>query len=291
MNDLYHYDIYNDPKSNYRASKEAMQAICNLYGVEYGENKAYSTLEEAYSSITGYNLTEAKVLMKRACDALVKEGLYKKGEEIKIRIGWAKGALTSDDNSQIALMNKYINEAVKDSGFGKVTLEAIGNIDDRYADVPAGEYAIGFGAWGGAAFYPFRNFQVYMDPSQYRLNEAANWDPTKETLTLTVDGKKHTLTYQEWSKSMMGTGRFANSSLETKLSITAQLEEKFLEKYYRIPLASTAVCSLVSYQCDYYTQTYNIMYGFGGLRLMTYNYTDYEWNEYVKSLGGKISYS
>ena len=291
MNDLYFYDVYNDPTSKYRASDEAMQAIVNLYGVEYGEGKTYATLEEAYKSISGYNLTEAKALMVKALEELQAAELYTAGQEIKINIGWAKGALTSDDNAQIALMNKYINAAAAEAGFGQITLVAVGSINDRYAAVPAGDYAIGYGAWGGAAFYPFRNFQVYMDPDQYDLNEAANWDPTTETCTLTVNGEEVTMTYQAWSQSMMGTGKFANADFETKLAITAQLEEIYLKFYYRIPLAATTICTLLSYQVKYYTEDYNIMYGFGGLRLMTYNYSDSAWADFVEAEGGTLTYN
>lgn len=283
MNNLYFYDVYNDPTSSYRASDKAMQAICNLYGVEYGADKPYKTLKEAYQSINGYNLTEAKALMKTACDELVAAGLYTKGAEIKIRVAWASGALTDDNNAQIALMNKYINAALEGSGFGKVTLEAVGNLNnERYSGVPAGEYAIGYGAWGGAAFYPFRNFQVYMDPDQYDVNELGCYDPTTETLTLKVNGVDETMTWQQWSNCMIGSGKYSAASNEVKLSITAQLEEAFLDTYYRIPLCATTQCFLLSYQCNYYTENYNIMYDFGGMRLMSYNYTDAEWADYVK---------
>lgn len=289
LNSLYYYDIYDDdkndgvsgPESQYRATDAAMQAICNLYGVEYGAGKAYETLEAAYKSISGYNLTEAKALMKTACDELVAANLYKAGDAITIKIGWAKGALTSDDNKQLELMNKYINAAIEGSGFGKITLEAVGNIQDRYGDVPKGEYAIGYGAWGGAAFYPFRNFQCYMDPDEYTVNETGCYDPTKDTLTLKVDGKDVTMTWQAWSKSMIGTGPYAGLSNSEKLEITAQLEEAFLKTYYRIPLCATTICSMLSYQCSYYTEEYNIMYGFGGLRLMDYTYDDADWAAFV----------
>ncbi len=290
MNNLYFYDVYNDPNSSYRGSDEAMQAVCNLYNVEYGAGKAYATLKEAYDSISGYNLTEAKALMKSACDELVADGLYTAGEDIVIRIGWAKAALQSSDNNQIALMNKYINAAAEGSGFGKITLEGIGSIEDRYGDVPAGEYAIGYGAWGGAAFYPFRNMQVYCDNQQYELNEAACWDPTNEQLTLNVEGEDVTMSWQEWSNALIGTGKFANSDNKTKLAVTASLEELYLEKYYRIPLCGTTICSVLSYKNSYYTEDYNIMYGFGGMRLMTYNYTDAEWDAFVADQGGTLSY-
>ena len=290
LNTLYFYDVYNDPNSSYRNSEPAMQAICNLYGVEYGEGTPYATLKDAYQSINGYNLTEAQKLMKTACEELVAEGLYKAGEPIKVRIGWAKGALTSADNQQLALMNKYINQAVEGSGFGTVTLEAIGNINDRYGDVAKGEYAMGYGAWGGAAFYPFRNMQVYCDPDQYDVNEVGCWNPTTETLTIQLNGEDVTKTWQEWSGCMIGSGDMANESFEVKLQILATMEEEYLKLFYRIPLASTTSCTMLSYQCNNYTEDYNIMYGFGGLELMTYNYTDEEWADYVSEQGGTLNY-
>lgn len=290
LNSLYFYDVYNDPTSSYRNSDEAMQAICNLYEVEYGAGTPYATLKDAYDSINGYNLTEAQALMKTACDELVEAGLYTAGDPIHIRMGWAAGALTSADNQLVEMMNKYINAAVEGSGFGTITLEAIGNLTNRYSDVANGEYAIGYGAWGGAAFYPFRNFQVYCDPGQYDIHEAGSWDPTTTNLTLNVKGKDVTMTWQAWSNSMIGNGPYAAEGFDVKLSILAQLEENYLKFYYRIPLCTTTACSMLAFQCSYYTEDYNIMYGFGGLELMSYNYTDAEWTEFVSSQGGTLNY-
>ncbi len=290
MNNLYFYDVYNDPTSSYRSSDEAMQAICNLYGVEYGEGTPYATLADAYKSINGYNLTEAQQLMKTACEELVAAGLYKAGEEIHILIGYKAGSLDSSDQQQVALMNKYLNAAAEGSGFGTITLEPIGNINNRYDDTANGEYAIGYGAWGGAAFYPFRYFQVYCDPDQYSLHEAGCWDPTTETLTLLVNGEEVTMTWQEWSGALIGVGAYANESNEVKLSITAQMEEAWLKLYYRIPLASSTACFMLAYKCEYYTEDYNIMYDFGGMRLMSYIYNDAEWADFVASVDGTIAY-
>ena len=290
MNTVYYYDFYNDPNSMYRSSEPAMKAICQMYGVEYGDGTPYATLQDAYKSITGYNLTMAKELMTTACQELVAAGLYTEGEDIVIRVAYKKGALDSSDNKQLELMNKYINAAAEGSGFGTITLEGLGNINDRYGDVATGEYAIGYGAWGGAALYPFRNFQVYCDNEQYEINEAGCWDPSTENLTLNVNGEDVTMTWTEWSRSMVGTGIFAGESLETKLQITADMEELYLQKYYRIPLASSTSCSLLSYKCSYITPDYNLAYGWGGFELMQYNYTDAEWTEYVSSQNGELSY-
>ena len=40
----------------------------------------------------------------------------------------------------------------------------------------------------------------------------------------------------------------------------------------------------------YGSETYDPMFGFGGIRLMTYNYDDEAWDAYVKEQGGKIDY-
>ena len=290
MNTTYYYDFYNDPQSAYRSSEPAMQAICDLYGVQYGEGTPYATLKDAYKSINGYNLTMAKELMAQACKELVEAGLYTEGQEIKIRIGYKKGALDSTDQKQVELMNKYINAAAEGSGFGKITLEAVGNITDRYGDTAKGEYAIGYGAWGGAQLYPFRNFRVYCDPSYVDIHEAGCWDPSTETLTLKVKGEDVTMTWQDWSASMLGAGRFADEDNQVKLEITAQMEKLYLEKYYRIPLATSTTCSLLAFKANYYTPDYNLAYGWGGLELMKYNYNDAEWAEFVKSQNGQLNY-
>jgi len=290
MNNLYYYDIYNDPTTSYRGSEQAMQAVCNLYGIKYGEGTPYATLQDAYKSVTGYNLTEAKALMATACNELVADKLYTAGQDITIRIGWAKGALTSADEKQLVKINEYVNAALEGSGFGKITFEAIGNINDRYGDVAKGEYAIGWGAWGGAAFYPFRNMQVYCDSDQYDINEAGCWDPAAEQLTIKIDGEDVTMSWKDWSGALIGTGAYAAADFDTKLHVTATMEEEYLKKYYRIPFAGTTVCTMLGDQLNFYTEDYNIMYGWGGLRLATWNYNDTEWAKYVKSQNGALNY-
>ena len=290
INSLYFYDVYNDPSSIYRNTEEAMQAVCNIYGVKYGEGTPYADLKAAYDSITGYNLTEAKALMTEACKELVDAGLYKAGEKIVIKMGWKKGANDSTDQQQITLLNKYLNAALEGTGFGEIELQGIDNINDRYGDVASGVYAIGWGAWGGAAFYPFTMFRVYCDPDYTSIHEAGCWDPASETLTLTIDGKEVTKTWQDWSKCM-GNGDYANASNEVKLQILAAIEENYIKLYHCIPVCATTVCSMLSYKMSYYTENYNIMYGFGGMRLMKYNYSDAEWAKYIADQGGTLSYT
>jgi oligopeptide transport system substrate-binding protein len=89
---------------------------------------------------------------------------------------------------------------------------------------------------------------------------------------------------------MAGTGKFATADMETKLSVLAGIEENFLKKYYCIPVCTTTVCSMLSYKTSYYTEDYNIMYGFGGIELAKFNYTDAEWEAFVAEQGGTLNY-
>ena len=291
INHLYYYDVFNDPESIYRNTDQAMQAMTNFYGVEYGADKQYKTLKEAYDSITGYNLDEAKALMKEACDELVAAGLYTKGAEVKFKVAYKKGELDSSDNTQVAAIEGYLNKAVEGSGFGKVTLTAVGNLADRYGAVgQSGDYAIGYGAWGGAALYPFTMFRVYMDPSYTKLHSGRCWDPTTEKLTLNVNGEDVEMTWQKWSNFSATGGAYVTADNETKLQILAGLEENYYAKLYDIPLATSTACFLMGYQQDYYTDTYSVMYGFGGFELLKYNYDDAAWQSYVDSQGGNLNY-
>ena len=290
MNQMYYYDVYNDPESSYRSSDEAMAVITELYEVVYGENQEYKTLEEAYDSITGFDLEKAKELMKAAHNELVYAKRYVSGEPIKIRIAYKSGVVSSDDLKQIELLNRYINAAAEDSGFGTITFEAVGGVEDRSNAVTTGKFAIGCGAWGGAALFPFSNMQVYCDPDQYRINEAADWDPKTEWLTISLDGWLTTRTWQEWSLSLDDGGIYSDQSTAFKLYITSVMEKEFLKKYFRIPVAACTAHKVLSYKNEYYTKDYNILYGFGGMRLLKYLYNDSEWADFVEEHNGALKY-
>ena len=290
MNSLYYYDAYNDPFSAYRSSDEAMTAITELYEVTYGEDQEKKTLEEAYASVSGYDPEKASDLMKLAHDELLGAGRYTDGEDIKIQVAYKADAISALDLRQIELLNKYLNEAAKDSGFGTITLEAVGGVRDRSGAVTTGDYAIGCGAWGGAAVFPFENMKVYCDPDHYKINEGADWDPRTETLTMALDGYLTTKTWQEWSLSLGSGGIYENQRLELKLYVASVLEKEFLKKFFRIPVAATTAHELLSFKNDYYTHNYNIMYGFGGIRLLKYNYNDKDWAEFVEKYSDELPY-
>ena len=290
INSTFYYDIFKEATSVYRDAPQVMQAMCDVYGVKWVDGAMYGTLEEAYGSISGYYPEEAKSLMATACAELVSAGLYKKGEEIKIRVAYSAAALTASEQEQVKNLNEQLNAAAAGSGFGTITLEAVGEVENLNDKVVSGAFAMGYGAVSGDALSPFTYMQNFLDAENYKLSEKACWNPATETLTLKVNGESVTKTWQEWSRVLIGNGEYAKSAVGIKLDITAFLERDFLRKFYRIPLAAGCEASLQSYQVQDFAEQYNTMYGFGGLELMTYNYSDAQWTEYVAKNNNSLGY-
>ncbi len=310
-NNIYYYNISEDPESIYRRTDEAKQAIVDLYGIEYGADKTYKTLDDAYKAVTGYDVAAAKELFKSVYEQAIADGRYTDGQEILIHCD-ATGAqtLSEDDQAQERLLNQFVAAATAGTGFeGKISFVFRTNTDDRYADIADGKVEMIRGAWGGAAFYPFSAIRCYVGV-EYQggidaIHESCGWDPRTEKLTLTYDfnndGANETWEYdlEQWAVLINGGGTLkrtgdtvypAVTDAKAKLYIMSQLEKAVLSAYQCIPFASQTVCSLFSHKISYATLNYNVMYGYGGIRLMTYNYTDMEWDNYVKSQNNSLNY-
>ena len=305
FNNMYYYDVENDPNSQYRKTDIAKEVILNLYGISYGPGEAYNTLDEAYEAVTGFDLAQAKELFQAVYEQAIADGNYTAGQDIEIKcMASAADALSEDDKAQERLLNEFVAAATVGTGFeGKITFVFQSGAADRYGDVANGNQEMIRGAWGGAAFYPFSTIRCYTEPDYMgglgEIHESCGWNPGIETLTLTYDfdgdGSEEEVTHtlQDWAKLINGTpvgDQVAFTDADTMMFIFAKLEGAVLGAYQCIPFASETACSLFSQKISYATLDYNIMYGYGGLRFMTYNYTDAEWVEYVASQGGSLNY-
>lgn len=300
LNYLYYTDIANDPSSQYRRTPEAMEAVLRLYGIEYGEGKTYATVEEAYNAVTGYDVESAKELFQAVYEQAVADGNYTDGQDIKITcVATGADQTSAEDIAQQDLLNEFVAKATEGTGFeGKITFTFKAG-PNRYADVAAGKVEMIRGAWGGAAFYPFSTIRVYCEPDYMggleAIHESCGWNPGEETLTITHDfngdgtAEEVTKTFQAWAQSINGSGEYA-ADPDMCLVILSWLETGILETYQCIPWSTETASTMYSMKIKYATLDYNIMYGYGGLRLMGYNYNDVEWEEFVKSQGGTLSY-
>ncbi len=299
LNSLYFYDVENDPSSVYRNTDEAKKAIVDLYGMEYGEGKTYKTLDEAYKAVTGLDVPEAKKLFTSAYNDAVEAGIYTDGQEIEFEIGYYDATVTSAV-TQTKLLNEFVATATKDTPLeGKITFKGKSFTGDttRYDAIGTGQIEIANCAWGGAAFYPFNSIRVYCDPEYTDINESRSWDPTKEELTITYDWdgkgeKEKTMTFQAWSVAIGSSkGEYYTADINLKLHVLSKLENAILDKYLFAVVGSYASVSLDSMKIKFPTDTYNMFYGFGGIRYMTYNYDDAAWSSFVASQGGTLNYA
>ena len=295
LNSLYYYNIAEDTNSIYRNTDEAKQAILNVYDIPYDEN---TDLDAEVAKITGYDVDAAKALFQKVYEQAKADGNYTDGQAITIRCcASAASDLSAEDKTQETLMNEFVDAATKGTGFeGKIKFVFESGRTDRYGDVASGKIEMIRGAWGGAAFYPFNAMRCYTD-AEYAgtIHESCGWDPTVNTIDITYDfdkdGTAETVkdTYYNWSKAIAAGGKLS-ADMSARLYVLASVESAVVKEFQCIPWASETQCSLYSMKQEMGTTNYNIMYGYGGIRHMTYNYTDAEWEKFVAEEGGTLSY-
>ena len=296
LNNLYYYDIENNSESLYRNTKEGRDAVLRLYGIEYGPGTEFADDVEAYASVTGYDPEAARALFQSVYEQATADGNYTAGQKIHIRCAASYSELSDDELLQEEFLNEYVAAAAEGTGFeGKIEFEFLGNFDSRYYAVANGEIEMIIGAWGGAVFYPFSTIRVYCEPDYMggmsQIHESCGWDPTVETITIPINGVNVTKTIQKWAQAINAGGMYYDHQyIDIRVKILSYIESAILGSYQCIPLASMTDCQLFSKKISYAASDYNIMCGFGGIRLMTFNYNDAEWADYVESQGGFIDY-
>lgn len=297
INSVYYTDIDNNPNSQYRNSDEAMKVVLDLYGIEYEDNT--ESIKAAYDKVTGYDLEEAKKLFQSVYEQAKADGNYTDGQEIKINcMASAASSLSAQDIAQQDALNRMLDEATKGTGFeGKITVTFESGAADRYDDVANGKQEMIRGAWGGAAFYPFKLIGSYTNPAYAgTIHESCGWDPTTDKLDITFDfdgdGTEETLTktFEQWTLELNDNTVYGSADDAVRTHILASLEKGVLETYQCIPWGTQTVNTLYSQKVQNGSDEFNIMYTFGGIRHLTYNYDDAAWNAYVKEQGGVLNY-
>lgn len=297
INSVYYTDIENDPNSQYRNSDEAMKVVLDLYGIEYEDNS--ESIKAAYDKVTGYDLEEAKKLFQSVYEQAKADGNYTDGQEIKINcMASAASSLSAQDIAQQDALNRMLDEATKGTGFdGKITVTFESGAANRYDDVAGGKQEMIRGAWGGAAFYPFNMIGSYTNPAYAgTIHESCGWDPTTDKLDITYDfdgdGTAETLTktFEQWTVELNDNTVYGSADDALRTHILASIEKGVLETYQCIPWGTQTVNTLYSQKVQNGSDEFNIMYTFGGIRHLTYNYDDAAWNAYVKEQGGVLNY-
>ena len=288
LNNMYVYDPFTG--ALYRDSEEAKAALCNIYGLSWGEGGDYATLDEAYEAMTGYDMAKAQELMKTAYDKAVESGIYDGESDITIDF-----RVYSNDTIYVQMftyIENQLKEACAGSGFeGKISMTM--TVDaDYYTTMYSGGADVIFTTWGGASMSPFTILSnCYTDDWTGNGNQMEVGFNTEEImLTINVDGTDITDSLYNWTQwagaehidsLTEALGNFADYDYATRCALYANMEECYLSYATTTPIYYRNVASLYSQKTNNATNEYLQLVGFGGTRYLTYNYTDDEWTEYI----------
>ena len=297
LNYLYVYDPFSG--ASYRDNDAAKAALCDLYGLTYGDDGDFDDVDEAYDAITGYDIEQARELMAIAYAQVTTDGTWDGTTPVKITM-----SVYQSDDIYVKMFN-FLNDALKSAcegtGFeGKVELEM--KVDgDYYETMYAGQTDIIFSTWGGANYSPFTLlYECYCDAG---INDDPNqmeygFDSNAVEVTLTVNGKEFTQSLQKWALWIDGDENtvmtsndgsltldsFANYDADSKCALFAKMEYVYLANYVNTPMYYRNVGSMVSQKGDYPVTQYVDMVSFGGIRYYTFNYDDTEWAAVASTL-------
>ncbi len=295
---LLNYQYCYDPFSGaiYRDSDYAKKALVEYYGIEYGEGKDFEDLDEAYNAMTGYDLDAAKAFMQSAYDKAVAAGMYDGQSDVVLEI-----LVYNTEDIYVKMVNFFndaLEAATEGTSFdGLVSVEL--KVDaDYYESMYAGNAAMIFSTWGGAANSPFTMLsQVYVDDSTGHGNQMEfGFETENIMMSITVDGEEITDSLKNWSDwcgsasvpSLEGKlGLFTDYDYDTRCAFFAACEKVYLQGYATFGLYYRNSASLLSYKIENGCEAYLQLVGRGGIRFITYNYDDAEW-ENVK---GTFSYT
>ena len=292
INNNYYYDMENDPESIYRNSEQAMEGIVRLYNISYGPGQTYETLQEAYAAVSGYDEDAAREAFESAYDYAVANGLYTDGENIRINI--YNNALSTQITALGTYLQQAFNAAAEGTPFeGRITVEIRQMQTGRYDAIAQGRIEAIYYSFSGDFNDPNGMLANFTDPEVQTILECG-FDPETESFAITYDfdgdGTEETITktYTEWQRSITASGEYYGASQDVKLTIMSELEYQLLNGFRTLPLVVGTDLTLRSMKVEYATNTSNIFAMYGGVRLMTYNYTDGEWAEFIRDTGNLV---
>ena len=195
--------------------------------------------------------------------------------------------------------SKVIEEANKKLGTSYSIEITAQKDEDYYNSAKSGNYDMIFSTWGGAAVNPIGLMQVYCD-STFESNCEYGFKGKQDSYMVEIDangdgsiGEGETKSMQSWWSEIDGITEKA-SDYDTNyeawlkqhnyiLNVLAGLEAAYLKRFEAVPLVARASTSLNSFKIENGSKVYINLMGYGGLRYLTFNMDDYDWNQFIKS--------
>ncbi|MCH5160925.1 MAG: hypothetical protein J1G04_02730 [Clostridiales bacterium] len=270
----------------------------------------FDSLDEAYEAITGYDPEYAAELFKQAYQEAKAKGLYTDGETVVLEMVSAGAQASAMFSGTVAMFNANIKAALDlcepGTTFTSVVIKVgtSANEAEYKARQKAGRMDISYSGWGGATFNPWGViFGSYIDPAN-----SNNWgfDTLSKTINIDIKVNNETVTaslydWAAWLNNHQAADDYDKTNLYEKLGmavgdadtafkveVLAACELAQLETTLNIPLYYQSIGSMNSAKVDNGTDVYLQIIGFGGIRHMTYNYTNAEWTAWVAQQGGNL---
>ena len=314
LNDLY---IYNpDTGEAYRdtdAAKETILKAQDYYekdGVWYNvHDEAQGSLDDAYDSLTGFDLSHAADLMEQAYQEAVHEGIYD-GEPVVITYCTVGSGVSENLQALIDMINGMLADVI--AACDQPTFKSVSLKVQLYADeatyweaLKAGKMDLSFSTWGGSAMDPWGIiYSCYIDSAN---SNNFGFDSVAKGIGITINynGKDVAASLYDWAAwlyNAQSDNQYDKTNLyevlgvavgeaeyDFKLEVLAQCELAQLQTYSNLPIFYSYITSLRSAQynngSDYYV---NNMIGYGGIRHIYYNYSDAQWSNFVQGHNGNL---
>ncbi len=302
---------------SYRNTPQAKKALLRTYGFTensdgtwYDGTHTYADVDKAYEAMNGYNPTKAKELLLKAYNELTSKADYygyDATKDIEILYGATNASETS--TKKLNFMQKLVDGLTADTPLaGKIKIKMDTKYGSTWSDsFKAGSYDLCIVAGiGGNIFNPFDTIGAFVDPDD-NLKFSSWWDSSLENITFKMPagdyegaGQEHTMSVVNWYFCL--NGRAANEEQDVKynwgegyapqearLEILAMLEEYVLNKFFSVQCSFDAEMALDGAKFSSISDEYNTFMSYGGIRYSIVNYTDAEWDAYVKANNGDLT--
>lgn len=311
----YLYVIDPETGATYRDTEEAKRVVLEVNdfketdsGWTSNNGNIYGDIDDAYEAVTGYDKALAAKLFEQAYAEAVAQGIYTAGTPVVIDRG--STGVSANGTAFLNDLNGWIADVLASctgATFPSVTLvyNTRYNTSATYwAAVKGGDIDLAFSAWGGSAMSPWSTiYNCYIDKGN-TLNYGFTEIAENLNLTIAADGGDITATLSDWAKWLANyqedsdyqginlskkLGILAEADMDFKVKVLAECEKAQLLTYSNLPIFYSAQNALHSAKYNLGTESYLQLLEFGGVRHISYNYTDAEWAAWVSSQGGDLT--
>ena len=300
LNDLYLSDV--ETGEMYRNSSQGKSVYNMVYSNEGGNPYDPGYTPSALSEdACGYNFNMA---VKYIADAFTEEFASDAEGHLTPTSKISLDFPVYDDQSEttIDMLNFLRQEfekvvaAANEKAGSSVTIEIKSLKDeDYYTTARKGDTDMIFSTWGGAAIAPINLMQVYCDSTFDNCCEYGFKGKQNETmLDIEIDGEIRTKSFNAWWTEIENlTENKSDPDYEKihkyRLTVLAGLEAGILNRFEAIPIYARASSSLNSFKIENGSPTYINLIGYGGIRHLSFNYNDAEWEQFLEENGHNLS--